>query len=224
MESLKRVWKSTDYRIYDPKDTTDQLVSSDIVLTELTLKNDYGTLSKFICLVKVENLKRFTKNKTFGVLNNTGFNDKYSKSTTKLFIDQLLGSLDNIITTVEENKLSKFAKGFNIEICNSLLPRSKVLKEKTLIILDDKIDNISTKELERSGIKYKEMSTRKYKEMIESEADMSDYCLFYFDLKTVTDVSIFDLEDNSLIFSRHYSFSKGSFSAKDIKLMVSSWE
>jgi hypothetical protein len=54
--------------------------------------------------------------------------------------------------------------------------------------------------------------------------ELSSYCLMYFAYNSFTEASIFDLETNELIYTKHFTSAKQKFTNSDIKKISALWK
>ena len=198
--ALKNYWKCSKFRIIDK---TAPLYDDDIVLYDTKLNGKIPVL----CLAKAENYKKtnaqISKTYTIGYMQYSGFYRLSEKNTLGLFLNEMIVGLNDLAEIIATYKIYGRGPGFYRSVMNRLSPKSKALKNKTLLILIGNADRINFDDLDAAGIKYKKVTLVEYKNIIESK-DYERYCVFYFSSGIYTDISIFDLAEKELIFNIHY--------------------
>lgn len=212
--ALENNWKVSPVKIVDPKEDISSLSKEDIVLIEAKIDER----EEVLVAVRVEYLLKnsFSKYSSVAYFCKDGFNQKSDSVTFDLFLDQFIGGLNDVVSTIQKNQIKGKGTKLYKSIAKAYQPRGKDLLKKTLLIVDDTKERISLTALDENGIKYKLVSTEEYISLIEDEVDRETYALFYFAYNSYSEISIFDLADNSLIYSRHYANAKNRFGSIDI--------
>lgn len=205
VQSLKKIWKLTDFLVYDKENNDFKIGPKDIVLTEMSLVDGLSGEKQedLLCLIPLEVVLAGNGSKymSVGYFSLNGF--PWTDGNYGLFSDLVIGSLHTFATIIKEKNTAKSGIGLYKEIAKEILPKSSVLKEKTLIILKDYEKHIDEGMLKKEGIKYEIMTLEQYSSLALNN-ELSSYCLFYFSYGTYTDFSIFDLETKEIIYNKHY--------------------
>lgn len=219
-KGLEDYWKVCPYQI---KEAGSSLKEDDVLLTLMQEGGEFFP-SKLV-IVSTEALKRKEMSiyKTTAVADITGF-----KRMDPDYMFQLLPYLINAFSDMAEkmntHKIEKRGAPYFNKMNALYLPNSKVLKDKTLLILSGAVKGIEVNEaeLKKAGIKFEYVSFDRFKEIESKEPE--DYCVLYLYSAMFSDVSIFNLNDKSIVYTRHYIKYVQSFDKEDVKLIVSSWK
>ncbi|MBL1279310.1 MAG: hypothetical protein COA33_003520 [Fluviicola sp.] len=222
IDAIEKYWKVTKVRIFDPldEDNEEKLSNDDIVFYNASLSGS----GDIFCLIKLDFLikKTVSKYATIGYITINGFSQTSKNLSETLFIDQLIIGLNSTVDVISEDNIKGGGVGLYSKIFAKTLPKVKSLKDKTLLIIGNTKNYISTKALEKNGIKYKEISIEEYEELYQD--DLTGYCLFYFAYNTYTEVAIYDLENNELIYTRHFASAKLKLTLVDIAKIARQWK
>ena len=138
-----------------------------------------------------------------------------------LFLNQLISGFNEIVSVAIAKKIKKIGAGLYKDVNQTIIGRSSVLKDKTLLIVKSTEQNVIPKAIEEANIKYKIVSEKEYVNLMSEDA--TAYCLLYFSLGEYSDIAIYDLEEDHLIYFRQHSPSKTKLMASDLKLMMKHW-
>ena len=217
LAALKNNWDVTPVEVYDGSDNS---VQNKTTIIEANVHS-----GPVFSLVPVNSLMNedstFSKYLTIGYFYRDGFTQSDSKEKKYDFIDLSIAALNDVVSVVNEQQISSLGAGLYKKIHKAILPKSKVLKEKTLLIIGWTKNFVSLSALEKHGIKYKLLTEAEYFDLDDDEK--STCCLMYFANRTFVDIAIFDLENNDLIYTKHFTSDKRKFNGSDIKRMVGAW-
>ncbi len=223
--ALRQNWKATDLKIFDSEKP--ELFTGGIVITEAYIDGSERVLS----IVNFGYFQNKDKNRlsrplskyvTIGYILINGFNLSADEEAMIAFSEQTIRGLNDGVEIIKNNNIKKNGVSLYKEIHDEILPRAKVLQTKTLLIADVMERYIDLKALTKKGIKYKVISHKEYASLKKDE--LSNYCLMYFARNSYTEISIYDLENNDLIYTRHFASAKYSFSSSDISKIAKLWK
>ncbi|MCF6131938.1 hypothetical protein [Flavobacterium wongokense] len=219
LNAFNDYWKVTNYNAVNL--STDQLTDDDIIATDSSMDGD-----RIFAIIRYGELKKWSgavsKYRCIGYFVLDGFNQTSDSEAAELFIGLAVKGMNDAVQTMKDNDITGTGQSLYRRLHNSITPKSIALKGKTLIILDGTKKYIELNDLKRKGINYKLMSTEEFTNLKEEE--LKDYCLMYFAYNSYTEISIFDLADNSLIYTRHYSSAKSKFGSTEISEIQDTWK
>ncbi|MNY01585.1 hypothetical protein D3C86_1341250 [compost metagenome] len=176
-------------------------------------------------IVSVKALKRseISIYKTTAVADIDGFKSMVSEHMFHL-LPYLINAFSDMAEKMNINKIEKRGLPYFNKMNELYLPSSKVLKDKTLLILTGAIQgpDVNKEELTKAGIKFEHVTFDQFREIESREAE--DYCLLYLNSEMFSDITIFNVSDKSIAYTRHYIKNVPKLDKEDIKLIVSSWK
>lgn len=212
---LENYWKVSPYKIMDASGGT--LKEDDVIITLLE-----GTK---LVIVSVKALKRneISIYKTTAVADIAGFKRMIVEDMFHL-LPYLINAFSDMAEKMNVNKIEKRGLPYFNKMNELYLPNSKVLKDKTLLILTGSIQgaDVNKEELTKAGIKFEFVTFDRFREIESKESE--DYCLLYLDAGMFSDITIFNVSDKSIAYTRHYIKNVPKLDKEDIKLIVSSWK
>ena len=90
------------------------------------------------------------------------------------------------------------------------------------MIVSEKKTLVNEAELNKAGIKYEFVNFDRFLELESTKAD--DYCLLYLNPSQFSEITIYNLNDKSIAYTRHYVKNVSKLDTEDIKLIASSWK
>jgi hypothetical protein len=219
INALKENWKISKFSVYDT-DENEEIALNQIVVFEAKINETESVLA----LINFESILKgnVSKYACLGYICLNGFNQLSDDITKKTFANQSIIGIHDALLTVNNGNITKGGVGLFKEIFKMTLPKAKELKDKTLLIIDETKSYIDLNALNRNGIRYKLISLDEFSSIDKEE--LSLYCLMYFAFNSYTEISIFDLENNELIYTQHFASSKFRFSSSDIKKISNLWK
>ena len=224
-EALLKNWTATPFNVVDAKDPN--LSSNTIVLTELrltmTIEQDLitsTTTETILAMIKLGDLlgKDVSKYAVIGYICVNGFNQKEQYSENNQYMGFAITALNRCVEIIKREEITGEGLSFYKKLEDWINPKVAMLKGKTLLGVGETYDFIKTKALERVGIKYMQVSEAELAGMPQAARDT--LCLLYFGFNSSTDVCIFDLKDNSLIYTHHYVNRHKEFDWRDVKRII----
>lgn len=219
-KALTEQWNVSPHKIVDPA-KGESLSEGDV---EIRLLAEEGVpLALNLTLVSVKTLKKkgFSIYSTTATANITGFTGVVSGKSMHYFIPYLVGAFNDMATKMNAQKIEQRGSAYFNTMHALYLPNAKVLKEKTLLLVDRENTIINENELKKAGIKYEFVN---FKRFLELEKDSPEnYCLLYLNPGMFSDITIFNLADKSIAYTRHYIKNVPKLDKDDIKAIVSSW-
>lgn len=225
--AFKENWKVSTFEIFEG--TNKALPKNKIVAIEAYLdsflRERVLAFIKYDDVIKMEKKKDISKYRSIGYINLNGFSGYRlvrNQSFDMAFFGLLIKGMNDAVQIIKDNNINKIGLGLYKSLYEITLPKSKVLQTKTLLIINDILGYIDLNALEKKGIKYKVITIGEYLGMKKEE--LSDYCLMYFSYHSFTEISIYDLSNYDLVYTRHFVGSKSKFNESDIKEMIKKWE
>ena len=224
-EALLKNWTATPFNVVDAKDPN--LSSNTIVLTELrltmTIEQDLitsTTTETILAMIKLGDLlgKDVSKYAVIGYICVNGFNQKEQYSENNQYMGFAITALNRCVEIIKREEITGEGLSFYKKLEDWINPKVAMLKGKTLLGVGETYDFIKTKALEKAGIKYMQVSEEELAGMPQAARDT--LCLLYFGFNSSTDVCIFDLKDNSLIYTHHYVNRHKEFDWRDVKRII----
>jgi hypothetical protein len=211
---LENYWKVSPYKIIDASGT---IKEDDVIITLLE-----GT-KLVIVSVKALKGKEISLYKTTAVADITGFKSMVDEDMFHL-LPYLINAFSDMAEKMNANKIEKRGLPYFNKMNELYLPNSKVLKDKTLLILTGAIQgtDVNKEELTKAGIKFEYVTFDRFKEIESKESE--DYCVLYLNSAMFSDITIFNVSDKSIAYTRHYIKNVPSLDKEDIKLIASSWK
>ncbi|NVK66808.1 MAG: hypothetical protein HWE22_19605 [Flavobacteriales bacterium] len=220
--ALNENWDITEVTIIDPSDESVKLSGDEIFLIEGNFYDDGGNVLGLLPFNLLES-GEISKYSMIGFIATNGYDQEEDKTTMFQYLDLTISGLNNVVKVIKDNEIKKIGIALYKGIYKALLPESKALKGRTLLIVGETIDYVSKDALAMEDIKFKEVSVEGYARMKEA-GELDKYCLLYFAFNTFTEISIYDLKNNDLIYSRHFANGKRKLLRSDIHAMKKSWE
>lgn len=220
--ALKANWKVTPYKIVD-KSNEKSMKPDDIQL--VFLANDIFPVPLELAIVSTESMQKkgFDLYGTIAIANITGFSaGTLSQENIHQFLPLLISAFNDMANKMNLNKIDKRGLPYFNQIHELYLPNAIALKTKTLLIIDSDKSNVNESELKKAGIKYSFMTLEEFKQIPTS--DYADYCLLYFNSGQFSDVTIFNLDDQTIAYTKHYIKNIPKLDKEDIKSILSSWK
>lgn len=219
-KALTDEWKISPHKIVDL--SKGQSVNEDDV--EIKLLGEQGVpfaLNLSIVSVKTLKKKGFSIYSTTATANITGFTGVVGGGSLYYFIPYLVHSFNDMADKMNTNKIEQRGLSYFNTMNALYLPNAKVLKDKTLLLVDKDNTVINENELKKAGIKYEFVTFKRFREIEQTNPE--NYCLLYHNPSMFSDITIFNLNDKSIAYTRHYVKNVQKFDKDDIKLIVSSW-
>lgn len=221
-------WDVTDFTILNSIDETEKFSGEEVFLTEsvLTTKTEYTSKkSSIIGLSQLKYLRKssgVSKYTLIGFIAIDGYDQQEDAESKMRYLNQSISGLNDVVKSIKDNRISKIGLGLYKSIYKSFLKKSKPLQSKTLLIVGDTKKYVNLSALEKADIKYKLVSISEYEKL--KEQDLSNFCLMYFAYNAFTEISIYNLENNDLIYTSHFINGKDKFSKSDISKMKRKWK
>jgi hypothetical protein len=92
------------------------------------------------------------------------------------FIPYLINAFSDMADKMNVNKIEKRGLPYFNKMNALYLPNSKVLKEKTLLIISDRKNLVNEAELKKAGIRYEMVSFDRFKEIEATEPEDFVFC------------------------------------------------
>lgn len=217
-KGLEEHWKVSSYKIVEVGGAVNE---DDVLLTRMQEAGTYYPFNLVIVSVKALKRKEMSIYKTTAVADITGFK-VVENDNIFYFLPYLISAFNDMAEKMNANKIEKRGLAYFNKMNALYLPNSKVLKDKTLLIISDKKRGVNEAELTKAGIKYEFVSFERFKEIESTEPE--DYCVLYLNPAVFSDITIFNLVDKSIAYTRHYIKHVPQLDKEDIKLIVSSWK
>lgn len=220
--ALKAHWKITPYKII-AKANAESLKGDDIQL--VFLANEVFPIPLELAIVSTESMQKkgFDLYGTIAIANITGFSaGVLSQENINQFLPLLISAFNDMADKMNTHKIDKRGLPYFNQMNELYLPNAKALKTKTLLIIDSDKSNVNESELKKAGIKYSFMTTEEFTKI--PTAEYGDYCVLYLNAGQFTDITIFNLEDQSIAYTKHYIKNVPKLDKDDIKLILSSWK
>lgn len=213
-KTLEDYWKVSPYKIIEQGGS---LKEDDVIITLLE-----GTK---LVIVSVKALKRqeISIYKTTAVADIDGFKSMIKEHMLQL-LPYLINAFSDMADKMNVNKIEKRGLPYFNKMNELYQPNSKVLKDKTLLILTGAIrgPEVNEEELKKAGIKFEYVTFDRFQEIESKEPE--DYCILYLNSGMFSDITIYNLSDKSIAYTRHYVKNVPKLDKEDIKLIVSSWK
>lgn len=221
VQSLKDHWKVSPLKIVD-KSEEGSLKDDDVRL--MLLANEGSPFPFNLTIVSMKALKRkeMSLYKTTAVVDITGFTDVIDEKSVFYFVPYMVNALNDMAVKMNENKIEKRGLPYFNTMNALYLPNALALKTKTLLIVSEKKTLVNEAELTKAGIKYEFVNFDRFLELESTKAD--DYCLLYLNPSQFSEITIYNLNDKSIAYTRHYVKNVSKLDKEDIKLIVSSWK
>lgn len=222
ISALQDNWKVSSFKVLDLKET--ELMPNQIVLTLSVVgaESSLSLINSSYLMDKNGNRRGASKYDTIGYICVNGFNQTANQFSMIDFSQQIIKGLNDALQTIKDNDIRKSGVGLYKTLYNKTLSKAKVLQSKTLLIIGGTQEYVDLKALTKHGINYKLISSDNFEEMEKKE--LSNYCLMYFAYNSYTEISIYDLENNDLIYTRHFASAKREFSSGDISDISKLWK
>lgn len=220
--ALKANWKVTPYKIIEKSDEK-SMKPDDIQL--VFLANDVFPVPLELAIVSTESMQKkgFDLYGTIAIANITGFSaGTINQENINQFLPFLISAFNDMANKMNAHKIDKRGLPYFNQIHELYLPNAVALKTKTLLIIDSDKSNVNEAELKKAGIKYSFMTIEEFKQIPLS--DYADYCLLYLNASQFSDITIFNLENQTIAYTRHYIKYISKLDKEDIKSILSSWK
>ena len=224
-EAMAKHWTISEFKAVEANDNS--VSSNTIVLIELTLTRtvEEGMLTTtstemILAMIKMGDLlkKEVGKYDAIGFICINGFNQKEKFSENNRYMGLAIGALTQCVEQIKRKKIMGKGLAFYKKLGEAINPSVAVLEGKTLLVVGDTYNYVQTKPLDKAGIKYRQITEKQFENLSQEQKEKS--CLLYFGYNSYTDICIFDLKDNSLIYTYHYVNAHDSFDKKDVKKIV----
>lgn len=222
ISAINENWDVTKVSVYDPADEgSEKLTGKEIFFIEANFLNDGGSVLGLLPLGLLKS-GSISKYSMIGFIATNGFDQTEDSITKMKYLDLTISGLNDVVKSIKDDEIKKIGVGLYKAIYKSVLPKSKALKNKTLLIVGETKDYVSESALVNSNIKFKKVSVAEYDGM-EGD-DLNEYCLLYFAYNSYTEISIYNLENNDLIFTRHFASGKRKLTSIDVTAMQKHWK
>jgi hypothetical protein len=216
IKAITEHWKVTKFEInesdYKPS-------PEDVIFIEPEMGS--STLISIIQLKEL-NENSINRNESICGITMNGFTRVFNKDVRTVFANQSIIALNDGIAIINENQISKLATSLAKEMNQAILPESKIIQNKTMLIVGESHETIHFKGLDASGIKYQKISFDEYVQLLKEE-DLSDYCLYFCSENVQSDFSIFDFETNKMVYTKHFMNYKFMMAKPEFAAIVKSW-
>ncbi len=219
VKALNDYWKVSPVKI---KSKGESLNADDV---QLTLLADEGVPFPFnLSIVSEKTLKKKGMNlySTTAVVNIIGFTDEVNDQTIFYFLPYMINAFNDMAVKMNAAKIEKRGLPYFNAMNALYLPNAAALKTKTLLIISEKKTAVNEAELTKAGIKYEFVSFDRFLELESKDAD--NYCVLYMNPSQFSEITIYNLNDKSIAYTRHYIKNVPKLDKEDIKLIVSSWK
>jgi hypothetical protein len=218
-KALKDEWNVSPVKMIDPS-KGESLNEDDVQLTLLAEAGIPFPLNLTIVSVKTLKKKSMTLYNTTALVNITGFVETVDEKNLLYFLPYFVKAFNDMALKMNEHKIEKRGLPYFNAMNALYLPNSKVLKEKTLLIIDN-VSKVNEAELKKAGINYEVVTFDQFLEKESSEPE--NYCVLYLNPSQFSEITIFNLSDKSIVYTRHYVKNVTKLDKDDIKLIRSSW-
>jgi len=218
-EALKDEWKVCPYRIANQGET---LKEDDVQIKFLT--DGYSSKTNQLTIVSEKELRgsRVNLYHTIATADIEWFGQAKTDIGPKYFIPYLISAYNDMATKMNDNQIDKTWTSYFNKMHELYLPSAKVLKGKTLLITCHP-NYINEAELKKAGIQYEFVSFDRFLELESKEP--ANYCLLYFRPEMrASDVTIYNLQDKSIVYARHSVKYIAKLDKEDINYITSSWK
>lgn len=219
VKALNDYWKVSPVKI---KSKGEALNADDV---QLTLLANEGVPFPFnLTIVSEKTLKRkgFNLYATTALADITGFTDVVDQKSLFYFVPYMISAFNDMAVKMNTNKIEKRGLPYFNTMNALYLPNATALKTKTLLIISEEKDEVNEVELKKAGIKYEFVSFDRFRELESTDAD--DYCVLYLNPSQFSEITIYNLNDKSIAYTRHYVKNVPKLDKEDIKLIASSWK
>lgn len=220
-KALTDEWKVSPYKIVDL--SKGQSLNEDDV--EIKLLAEAGIPFAFhLSIVSVKTLKKkgFSIYGTTATANITGFTGVIGGGSLHHFIPYHVRAFNDMAEKMNTHKIEQRGSSYFNTMHALYLPNAKVLKDKTLLIIDQENTIINENEMKKAGIKYEFITFKRFLEIEKTAPE--NYCLLHLNPSMFSDITIFNLNDKSIAYTRHYIKNVPKLDKDDIKSIVSSWK
>lgn len=221
LSAIDNNWDVTEVTIIDSLDELQEFSGKEVFFAEAKFKEDKSSVLGLIQLNRLTKSK-ISKYSFLGFIVLNGYDQKEDAHSKMRYLDQTISGLNDVVKSIKDNKISKMGLGLYKSIYKSFLPKSKPLFSKTLLIIGETKDYVNISDLKKANIKFKQISVSEFEDL--KKDDLSDYCLIYFAFNLFTEISIYNLENNDLIYTRHFMDYKDKFTSSDIATIKKYWK
>lgn len=221
ISALNENWDVTEVNVYDPNEEgAESLTGDEIFFVEANFRYEYRDVLGLIPL-KFLGKRNESKPYMIGFIATNGFDQKRDSITKMKYLDLIISGLNDIVEVIKDDQIKKVGVAMYKKIDLAIQSRSRVLAKKTLLIVGKTERFIDEAALIIANIKFKKVTIAEYDNM---EADeLSKYCLLYYGYNFYTEIAIYDLEDNQLIYTRHYPKGRTKLASAEIAAIQKSW-
>ena len=221
VKALKDYWKVSPVKIID-KSKGEALKADDVQLTLLANEGVPFPFNLTIVSEKTLKKKGMSLYSTTAVVNIIGFTEVVDDKSIFYFIPYMINALNDMAVKMNANKIEKRGLPYFNTMNALYLPNAVALKTKTLLIISNEKTLVNEAELTKAGIKYEFVSFDRFLELESTEA--GNYCVLYLNPSQFSEITIYNLDDKSIAYTRHYVKNVPKLDKEDIKLIVSSWK
>jgi hypothetical protein len=231
-EGLKKYWKTTKYRVIDPKNEKYHLNDSDIVIALARVQDEsYHTSASgvrtggvynedVICLVsgKVFANEQISRNNIIGY---TTIDVGTDSASLSFYLPILISGLNDYVNKIMTKDVNGIYPFLNGKVADAINENSYKIKDKTLLLIGNTMFKVVLSDLDKAGLKYEIVSRDDFAGSISKYG--AGYCLLYFSDASFTDIAIFDMADKSLLFTWFYHTGNHltkKFDKKDISRIL----
>ena len=219
--ALNNEWKISPVKIIDTSEG-ESLKENDVQLTLLANEGVPFPFNLSIVSVKTLKKKGMTLYNTTAVVDITGFTEVISNESVFHFLPYMISALNDMAEKMNANKIEKRGLPYFNTMNTLYLPNAKALKTKTLLIISEEKKPVNEGELNKVDIKYEFVSFERFLELESTDAE--NYCVLYLNPSQFSEITIYNLDDKSIAYTRHYVKHMPKLDKDDIKLIVSSWK
>ncbi len=209
--ALDNEWTATPFRVFDPRDSEEVLLTQDIILFESSIGEE-----DILCLIKLGDLMsdNISAHAAIGYFFFNGFNQKSDSLSRFMFLQQTIAGMNDILGTIISKKItSNNSLNFYNKLSEAIAPKSRAMQGKTLLIIDTTKAYVNFECLDKNGIKYQTVTCAQFQQIMND--DPNSYCLLYFAHNSFTETSIFNLKNNELIYTNFVQGPK-RFGERDV--------
>jgi hypothetical protein len=216
--ALKDQWKVTPYKIVA---SAEALQDDDVQIKLLGEEGVPFALNLSIVSVKALNKKGLSLFNTTAFANITGFAGAVDEKSLYYFIPYHISAFNDMATRMNAEQITQKGLPYYNAMNALYIPSAKVLKEKTLLIVENEPAIVNEDELKKAGIKYEFVTFSRFLEL--ESTDAANYCLLYLNPSMYSDITIFNVSDKSIAYTKHYLKNVPKLDKADIKAIVSGW-
>lgn len=219
VKALNDYWKVSPVKI---KSKGEVLNADDVQLTLLANEGVPFPFNLTIVSEKTLKKKGMSLYSTTAVVNIIGFTEVIDDKSIFYFTPYMISALNDMAVKMNANKIEKRGLPYFNAMNALYLPNAVALKTKTLLIISNEKSLVNEAELSKVGIKYEFVDFDRFLELESTEA--ANYCVLYLNPSQFSEITIYNLDDKSIAYTRHYIKNVPKLDKEDIKLIVSSWK